>query len=259
MKLSFAQLACTFSLACLLMPNMAQASSSVSFTIDGVISDNKLGYTTGQNVTFTFLLREYQPETLRVSPNPPYQQSACCSGKFSWDQDNTAQAHLWDDVYGTGLSGDWNLTSSSNLIQSHLGLTLGHGASQTFEISAWDFGGTLANTGVFANGFKVTGFQVFTVYLGLDALAVYGDNLFSAPVPDPSNLFSGLFGTYFPDPIFTNTARLDGLGPNGGSVVNFKVNSLTIGPTVVPIPAAGWLMGSALAGVFAGVKRKTKS
>lgn len=240
------------------MPDAALASSSVTFTVNGVIQENKLGYNAGQAITFSFLLRDYQPETLRVSPSPPRPQSACCSGKFDWDQDNTAQAHLWDDVYGTGLSGDWNLTSSSNLIQSHLGLSLGHGTSQTFEISSWDYGGTLANTGVFANGFKVTGFQVFTVYLGLDALAVYGDNLFSTPVPDPSNLFSGLFGTYYPDPIYTNTARLDGLGPFGGEIVNFQVSSLTIGPTVVPIPAAGWLMGSALVGFFAGIGRKTK-
>lgn len=229
----------------LILIAQVSAADLVRFTVDGEILQTKLGYTAGQNFSFSFVLRDYQPETLRVSPNPPNQQSACCSGQFAWSQDLPTEAHLWSDVYGTGLSGNWNpIITASHLTTSSLSLWLGHSPSQTLDFQSFEYAGINSNTGLFANGFRVTGFQTQVVYLGLDALGVYGDNLFGSPVPDPTDLFSGMFGTYARDPSFSYAGRFYVLGPNGADNFNFRVDTLTI--SAVPVPAAVWLFGSGL-------------
>lgn len=242
--------------AAVLLALVAQTSSAdiVRFTVDGEILHTKLGYTAGQNVRFNFVLRDYAPESLRVSPNPPNQQSACCAGQFAWYQDLPTEAHLWSDVYGSGIYGSWNpINTSSHVTTSGLALWLGHSPSQTLDFQSFDYAGTNANTGLFANGLRVTGFQTQVAYFGLDALSVYGDNLFSSPVPDPTDLFSGMFGTYRSDPIFSNSGRIDVLGLNGADYFDFRVDTLTI--SAVPIPAAVWLFGSAILGLL-GLKRR---
>ena len=217
----------------------------VQFRVDGEIIATGLGYAAGQDVSFYFVLRDYRPETLRISPDPPYAQSACCAGQFAWRQDLPTEAHLWSDVFGTGITGSWNpIITTSHNTTSGLALWLGHSPSQTLDLQSFEYAGTDSNTGLFANGYRVTGFQAQAAYLGLDALAVYGDTLFGSPVPDPTDLFAGLYGTYPRDPIFSAHGRINVLGPHGADRFDFRIDSLTISP--VPAPAAAWLFGSGL-------------
>lgn len=247
-----------FILAVLLILIIQNSSADiVRFTVDGEILQTKLGYTAGQNVSFSFVLRDYAPETLRVSPNPPNQQSACCAGQFAWRQDLPTEAHLWSDVYGTGITGNWNpINTPSHVTTSGLTLWLGHSPSQTLDFQSFENAGINTNTGLFANGFQVTGFQTQVAYLGLDALSVYGDNLFGSPVPDPTVLFSGMFGTYARDPIFSNFGRISVLGLNGGDHFDFRVDTITI--SAVPVPATVWLFGSGLLPILMRLRSSRK-
>lgn len=222
-------------------------AAAIGFTVDGEMLETKLGYTVGQPVSFTFVLRDYRPETLRVSPDPP-SLSPTGAFQFGWYQDLRTQAHLWADIYGTGLTGDWNPTiDASHLTTSNLTLDLfpNQPPSNRLQFQSFNRDGSNANTGLFANGFQVTGFQVDNSYSGLDARTVYGDQLAREPVPDPTDLFSGLTGTYLRDPNPFPFARLDLLIPaGGGASINFRVHELTIAP--VPVPATVWLFGFGL-------------
>lgn len=237
-------------LSCLLAVAPAHAVP-IAFKVDGEALNTRLGYTTGQAVSFTFVLADQRPLDVTVSPNPPYFQSACCGGQFAWKQNLPTQSHLWSDVTGTGLSGTWDPKANPlQLTTSGLSLWLGKSPSQTIDLQAFDNAGTNTANGVTVQGLPVTGFQVQSVFFGLDALGVYGDNLFGSPVPHPNDLFSGMFGTYAADPIFSNLGTLSALG---SSDLRFKVNSLTISAAVVPEPGAismvlvGLLLAAAVA------------
>ncbi len=218
-------------------------ASAIGFTVNGTMLETKLGYSNGQPVSFTFVLRDYRPETLRVTPDPPI-LSPTGAGQFGWYQDLRTEAHLWSDVYGTGLTGDWNpINDASHLTTSNMTLQLGRNQpSNTLQFQSSNVAG-ITNTGLFANGFQVAGFQVSNSYLGLDARAVDGDNLARSPVPDPTELFFRLTGSYARDPIFSPFARLQVLA-NGTQSIDFRVDRLTIAP--VPVPGTFWLLGSGL-------------
>lgn len=226
-------------------PTTAQAVP-IAFQVDGQALNTTLGYFAGDAVSFTFVLADQRPLDVTVSPNPPYFQSACCAGQFAWTQNLPTQSHLWSDVSGTGLSGQWDPKANPlQLTTSGLALWLGKSPSQTIDLQAFDNAGTNTANGVTVQGLPVTGFQVQASFLGLDALAVYGDLLFGSPVPHPNDLFAGLFGTYTADPIFTNLGTLRALG---SPALRFKVNALTISPAVPePSSLALTLAGALLA------------
>ena len=228
-----ASLLATLGLSCLLMAAPAQAVP-IAFKVEGQALNTTLGFTAGQAVSFTYVLADQQPLDVTVSPNPPYFQSACCEGQFAWRQNLPTQSHLCSGLTGSGLSGTWNPTSNPlQQTESGLSLWLGHSPSQTIDLQAFDHAGTSAQTGVTLQGRQVVGFQVQAVFMGLNALGVYGDNLFGSAVPHPNALFAGLFGTYASDPIFSNLGTMRTLA---GPTLNFQVDSLTI--SAVPEPDA---------------------
>jgi hypothetical protein len=230
-------------LSCLLLAVPAQAAP-IAFKVNGEALNTTLGFTAGQALSFTYVLADQHPLDVTVSPNPPYAQSACCSGQFAWKQNLATQSHLWSGLMGTGLSGTWNPTANPlQRTTSGLSLWLGHSPSQTLDLQAFENAGTNALTGVTLQGYQVTGFQVQAVFLGLDALGVYGDNLFGSAVPHPNNLFAGLSGAYAADPIFSNLGTVNTLA---GPTLRFKVSSLTISavpePGTVSMVVVGLLM-----------------
>lgn len=244
MRSAFALSAMLITLGALMGPTTARAVP-IAFQVNGQALNTTLGYVAGDAVSFTYVLADQRPLDVTVSPNPPYFQSACCGGQFAWRQNLPTQSHLWSDLRGTGLSGHWD--PKANPLQqttSGLALWLGKSPSQTIDLQAFDNAGTNTANGVTVQGLPVTGFQVQAVFLGLNALAVYGDQLFGSVVPHPNELFAGLYGTYAVDPIFSNFGSLQALG---GSSLNFKVNSLTISAAVVPEPSS---LALALAGAL---------
>lgn len=237
----------------------ALAADQVLFTFEGTVQQSSLGYTAGQAVSFSFLLDNPVQRDVRESPDPAYPQSSCCGGAWGWYQDSNAQDHLWADVYGTGLSGSWDpvVEASQPLVNSSLVLSLRNfpqPPSNTINLQANDFAGTNTNTGLLANGFRVTGFQFNAVFSLLDPLGVYGLGLYGQPVSDPTALFLGLTGTYSRDATFSQTARLQALTPQGISAVDLSLSSLTV--SAVPAPAAAWLLLAGLPLVAARARRQ---
>jgi hypothetical protein len=222
----------------------------IAFQVDGQALNTALGYTVGDAVSFTFVLDDQRPLNVTVSPNPPYVQSACCGGQFAWRQNLSSQSHLWSGVSGTGLSGQWNPTANPlQRTTSGLSLWLGKSPSQTIDLQAFDNAGTNAATGVTVQGLMVTGFQVQASFLGLSALAAFGDSLFSSPVPHPNDLFAGLYGTYAADSIFSNQGTLNALA---SPTFRFKPLSLTISPVPEASSLAMALVGALVVLGFGG-------
>lgn len=240
----------------------AIAADQVLFTIDGTVVQDRLGYTGGQSVSFSFLLDNPLERDVRESPAQAFPQSSCCGGTWGWYQDTNSQDHLWANVSGTGLSGAWDpvVDAGQPLINSALVLGLSNfpqPPSNSFTLQAFDFSGTNTNTGLFANGFRVSGFQVSAVYRQLDPLGVYGLGLYGQPVPDPTGLFLGLTGTYARDTLFSQTARLQALTPLGTDFVDINVSSLTV--SAVPAPPAVWLLLTGLPLLAMRVHRHRRS
>lgn len=216
-------------------------AAPVTFTFTGTAVNTAGGYNAGSPSSISITMRDYKPETLRVAPDPPYQQSACCAGSWGWYQDLWNQAHLWDEITGTGLTGSWNpVNTSSQTTNSSLMVTLTHSGSNALQLAAMDLGGAATNTGLLANGIKVMGWQVYYNFLGLDVLKAIGDDQFSKPVPDPTELFGRLTGHYDVDPLFTFVNRLWLFDPQQGRTsVDFSFTSVDIatpGATTVPGP-----------------------
>lgn len=236
-----------------LAPDMAQAVP-IAFKVDGVALNSVLGFTSGQAVSFTYVLADQRPLNVRVSPSTPYPASACCGGQFAWRQDLPTQSHLWSALSGTGLSGQWDPTANpKQQTNSALALWLGTQPSQTIDLQAFDNAGTNAATGVTVQGLQVTGFQVQSVFKGLNALSVYGTDLFSAPVPHPNDLFTGLAGTYLADEVFTNRGALWALG---SPTLNFRATQLTISPVPEPDALALYAAGTVVCAALAVYRRR---
>lgn len=241
------------------------AAAPVTFTFAGQVLTGGGGYSAGAPVSFTFTLRDFKPETLHVSPDPPFQQSACCGGSWGWYQDLWTQAHLWDEITGTGLSGRWNpVNTPAQATTSALTVSLPHASSNALQLNAFDLGGSLTNTGLWANGIKVSGFELGYSFLGLDVLAIIGDDQFSSPVPAPTALFSHVTGHYAVDPIFSGSSRFWLFTPGQGTTqVSFRFTSVDIAvPNANPVsePATPWLAAGAgllgWAGVGQGRRRR---
>jgi hypothetical protein len=236
-----------------LAPAVAHAVP-IAFKVDGVALNSVLGFTSGQVVSFTYVLDDQRPLNVRVSPSTPYPASACCGGQFAWRQDLPTQSHLWSALSGTGLSGQWDPTANpKQQTTSALALWLGTQPSQTLDLQAFDNAGTNAATGVTVHGLQVTGFQVQSVFKGLNALSVYGQGLFSAPVPHPNDLFAGIAGTYLADEVFTNRGALWALG---SPTLNFRATQLTISPVPEPDALALYAAGALVCAAAAVHRRR---
>ena len=240
----------------------AIAADQVLFTIDGTVVQDRLGYSGGQSVSFSFLLDNPPARDVRESPVQAFPQSSCCGGAWGWYQDTNSQDHLWANVSGTGLSGAWDpvIDPGQPLINS--ALVLGQSSflqppSNSFTLQAFVVAGVNSNTALFANGFRVSGFQVSAVYRLLDPLGVYGLGLYGQPVPDPTGLFLGLTGTYARDASFSQTARLQALTPQGTDFVDIHVSTLTV--SAVPAPPAVWLLLAGLPLLAVRVHRHRRS
>jgi hypothetical protein len=193
------------------------AHAQISITLSGTATNNTLGYTIGQPVTFTYTIASsfgnYTPSYFDASYN-------------NWYEYHVPADSLFTAVTGTGLTGTYTRPTFDDT-DPHSFLQL----RKNVDGSGYDFMQMSAGSQHGDMGLSVGGELVQSIYMQLSRT---GANFaFAATWVEPTTVLSAAMGTY--DPTLGTTYGLTITRTIGGNA-NFEITSMTI--SAVPEPSA---------------------
>jgi hypothetical protein len=221
------------------------SAQSLRFTFTGTAKSTYMGYTQNQACTFSFVLNDYSPSTAN---GYAYANSSC-----EWLEGTTADAMLFSDVSGTGLTGSWtrptdHATSPFSSITVYTdGRISVFAGTESYSYDPNDTGLTLAS-GTYG---APVNFQNMRMEMKLNGTEFTTTN----SIPDSINYFSGYVGTYS---LAANPEdyHLGTIYDFANHYIDFELTSLTISEVPEPAEAAGTLGASCLALFFLRRKKK---
>jgi hypothetical protein len=209
----------------------AVASAQVTFTVNGTINSTGSGFTSGDTISFTFILVQNPPQAFTGFVNP--------GSLYAWEDDNAlTDTPLWTNVTGSvnsvAFGGAWARPSANNAAPYSNVYAAGT-LNPTIGLSARSDSGE--SIGLTRDGDALTAIQIEGYYTGLNF------DHSSGTLPAANSYFPAYAGTY-------------GLSSSPGAFfelndttnINFTPTTLTI--SAVPEPSTyAMLLGIAALGV----------